>query len=208
MLNLIPKEEKKKMIVDFRIKLAILFLSVLSFCVLIAVIVLLPSYFLSSTKYSLSKTRLENQKLDPSLISEELATIKDINEKLDLIENSERARFTPSTAVLNAILLKKRSDIKITEISYQNTTEGKKISVTGTAPSRETLLLFRLALESNPAFTKVDLPCLLIKRNVCTPNPSMNRKDRGIVRSDMIHITICIDSGVKEIKSQKLSWAV
>ena len=158
MLNLIPKEEKKKMIVDFRIKLAILFLSVLSFCVLIAVIVLLPSYFLSSTKYSLSKTRLENQKLDPSLISEELATIKDINEKLDLIENSERARFTPSTAVLNAILLKKRSDIKITEISYQNTTEGKKISVTGTAPSRKTLLLFRLALESNPAFTKVDLP--------------------------------------------------
>ena len=29
-----------------------------------------------------------------------------------------------------------------------------------------------------------------------------------MVRSDMIHITMCIDSGVSEMKSQKVSWAV
>jgi len=60
--------------------------------------------------------------------------------------------------VINAILLKKRSDIKITQISYQNDTRGRKIGVTGTAPSREVLLFFRLALESSPAFKSVDLP--------------------------------------------------
>ena len=36
----------------------------------------------------------------------------------------------------------------------------------------------------------------------------MKRKERGIVRSDMIHITMCMLSGVREMKSQKLSWAV
>ena len=57
-------------------------------------------------------------------------------------------------------------------------------------------------------FTNVDLPAALISRNVWTPKPSMKRNERGIVRSDMIHIAMFIDSGIREIKSQKLSCAV
>ena len=34
------------------------------------------------------------------------------------------------------------------------------------------------------------------------------RSERGKVRSDMIHITICIDSGVSDMKSQNVSCAV
>ena len=56
--------------------------------------------------------------------------------------------------------------------------------------------------------TNVDLPSALTSRKVWTPNPSMKRNDRGIVRSDMIHMTMCMLSGVSEMKSQKLSWAV
>ncbi len=40
------------------------------------------------------------------------------------------------------------------------------------------------------------------------PKPSMKRKDLGIARSDMIHMIMCMLSGVSEMKSQKLSWAV
>ena len=36
----------------------------------------------------------------------------------------------------------------------------------------------------------------------------MNRNERGIARSDMIHMTMCIASGIQEMKSQKLSCAV
>jgi len=158
MVNLIPKKEKKKMIMGFRLRLVTLFLLTLDFCILIALVVLLPSYFLSTTKNSVANAKLETQKLDPSLASEELVVIEDINKKLDLIENAEKNKFLPSVNVINAILSKKRPDIKITEISYQNDTRGKKIGVTGTAPSREVLLLFRLALESSPAFKSVDLP--------------------------------------------------
>ena len=56
--------------------------------------------------------------------------------------------------------------------------------------------------------TKVDLPSALTSRKVWTPNPSMKRNERGIVRSDMIHSAMCMLSGVSEMKSQKLSCAV
>ena len=55
--------------------------------------------------------------------------------------------------------------------------------------------------------TKVDLPSALTSRKVWTPNPSIKRNERGIVRSDMIHSAMCMLSGVSEMKSQKLSCA-
>ena len=61
--------------------------------------------------------------------------------------------------MIGAILLKKRSDIKITQILYQNDgTNGKKITLTGIASSREVLLLFRQALEDSSSFKDVVLP--------------------------------------------------
>ena len=56
-------------------------------------------------------------------------------------------------------------------------------------------------------FTNVDCPAALTSRKVCTPNPSMNRKERGIARSDIVHITMWVASGISEMKSQKLSCA-
>src|SRR4030065_2944954 len=56
--------------------------------------------------------------------------------------------------------------------------------------------------------TKVDSPAALISRKLCTPKASIMRSERGRVRSDIIHITICMDSGVSEIKSQNVSCAV
>src|ERR1035437_4746407 len=48
-------------------------------------------------------------------------------------------------------------------------------------------------------------PASLISRKLCTPKPSIIRNERGMVLSDMIHITICMDSGVSEMKSQNVS---
>ena len=43
--------------------------------------------------------------------------------------------------------------------------------------------------------TKVDLPSASSRRKLCTPKPSIMRSERGMVRSDMIHMTMCIDFG-------------
>lgn len=161
MINLIPKEEKKQMTIDFYFRLGLLFLIMLDFCIVILFVSILPSYFLSSVKVTLVNTKLENQKREPlPLLGEQsLAEIKDINNKLDLVDNAEKNKFTLSVRVINSIILEKRSDIKITQIVYENNfISGKKISITGTAPSREVLLLFRQALEDNSTFKNVDLP--------------------------------------------------
>lgn len=161
MINLIPKEEKKKMITDFYYKLAILFVVMLDFCILVAFFSILPSYFISSIKYSLISAKLENQKLEPlsPLGEESLALVKDIDKKLVLVENFEKNKFLLSVQVINAILSEKRPDIKITQILYENNEiNGRKISLTGIASSREVLLSFRQTLEDNPTFKNVVLP--------------------------------------------------
>ncbi|MNU04658.1 hypothetical protein D3C72_2491580 [compost metagenome] len=56
--------------------------------------------------------------------------------------------------------------------------------------------------------TKVASPLALISRKVLTPNPSIMRRDRGIARSDMAHMTMCVLSGIRLMKSQKVSWAL
>ncbi len=161
MINLIPNKEKKEMTLDFYYRLAIVFFIMLDFCILVFVIAIAPSYFLSSEKSVLINAKLEAQKKEtlPLFDQQTLASIKSVNDKLDLVENAEKNKFSLSLKVINALLSKKRADIKIIQIIYENDKIlGKKVSVAGTAPSRAILLLFRRALEGNPVFKSVDLP--------------------------------------------------
>jgi len=161
MINLTPKEEKKKMAVDFYCRLAILLLLMGSFTALVALLAILPAYFMSSVKNSIAETKLETQKQSPlpALGEQSLTEVKGINNQLSLVENAEKNKFLVSERIVNAILLKKTPGIKITQIVYQkNEAQGKKVSLTGIASSRESLLLFEQALEADSAFQNVDLP--------------------------------------------------
>lgn len=153
------------MVKGFYYRLAVLFLVMAGVSFLIAFVAILPSYFFSSSRYKIVNTKLEIQKKEPVPLPEErtLAIIKDLNNKLGLIENIGDDKFIVSQKVVSAVILKKIPGIRITDISYENETEnnslqGKKISIRGTAPSREVLLSFRQALEDSPAFKQVDLP--------------------------------------------------
>lgn len=103
---------------------------------------------------------LESQKKEPTPLfdQETVAMVSEIEKKLQLIEDTSRDKYSVSLQVINQILLSKMSDIKITEITYDVNTEGKLISIKGTAPSRDRLLAFRRALEDNTSFKKVNLP--------------------------------------------------
>jgi hypothetical protein len=161
MINLIPNEEKKKMSKDFYLRLVTVFFVMLSISLLIASIVILPTYFLFSEEEDSINTKLELQNSEsiPLLDQNTLIVIKDLGSKLNLIENTQKNKFVFSQKVINEIILKKIPSIKITEISYQNNSQtGRKINISGKAPSREVLLSFRRALEDDVAFSKVDLP--------------------------------------------------
>ena len=161
MINLIPKEEKKKIVMDFYRRLVVLFLLMASFSVLVALLAMVPSYLLSKEKDSISNTKLEAQKQEPlPLLGEQsLSEIKDINSKLDLVDRAEKNKFLISEKIINTVLSKKTPNIKIKQIVYENdTVGGKKVSIVGVASSREILLSFKQALEDDPTFKNVDLP--------------------------------------------------
>ena len=161
MINLIPNEEKKKMSGDFYLRLLTLSFTMLGVSLLVASVAILPSYFLSSAEKSSIDMKLELQRNGSVALPDEDAqmVIKDLDKKLSLIENAKEKGPAFSQKVINEIILKKMSSIKITEILYQNDPQtGERINISGRAPNREVLLLFRRTLEDNTAFSKVDLP--------------------------------------------------
>jgi Tfp pilus assembly protein PilN len=161
MINLIPKEEKKKMIIAFYCRLFVLCLIMLSVVVLIASISLLPAYFYSSEKDSVVGEKLQTQKNEetPVLGDQSLSIMGDLNTKLAVVENAEKNKFLISEKVIKAILAKKTSEIKIIQITYKNDpTLGKEINILGTASSRDSLLDFEQTLQNDPAFKNVNLP--------------------------------------------------
>src|SRR3989338_9505065 len=164
MINVIPKEEKRKMAKSFYYRLAVVYLLTLSFPILILMGIMIPSYFLTHVKNDLVDKKLEKQNTEPVplLDQQTLAIIKDLKNKINLIENAESNKFIVSQKVINAIILKKMPSIKINDISYKNDSQPelqeKKISIEGGAPSRPLLFLFRHALEDDANFESVDLP--------------------------------------------------
>ncbi len=161
MVNLIPNEERKKMIRDFNIRLCVTACVTIGFAALIASVAMMPAYFASSVKLDLVADRFETQKGEPvPLVGQKsLEVVQDLKNKIGTIDRARNAKFVISEQVIDVILNNRMSDIKINQISYEdNTQKGKKIGLTGVAPSRERLLLFRRALEEDPAFSKVDLP--------------------------------------------------
>lgn len=161
MINLIPKEEKNKLITIFYFKIVTLFFVMTGFIALVITVAILPSYLLSITRSNVIKEKLETQKAKPVPLSDQetLLVVKDLNSKLTLIEGATKNKFNISEKIINTVISKKMSRIKITDISFENDpVKGKKVSIGGNAPSREVLLLFRRALENDLAFKKVDLP--------------------------------------------------
>ncbi len=149
----------------FYFRLLVLFLVMGSVSIIIAFVAILPAYFLSSVKSNLINTKLEAQKREvvPLPDQETLAVIEDLDKKLDIIEKANKSKFVVSERVINAVLAKKMPEIKITDIAYEKNSKndptlGPRISIQGSAPSREMLLLFRKALEDDATFKSVDLP--------------------------------------------------
>ncbi len=165
MINLIPNTQKKEMRKGFYFRLLVLFLVMAGVSIIIAFVAILPAYFLSSVKSNLIDSKLEaqGQEVVPLPDQETLAVIKDLDSKLGIIERAERSNFVVSGRVINAVIAKKMQEIKITDIAYEKNSKndptlGPTISIQGTAPSREMLLLFRQALEDDTTFKSVDLP--------------------------------------------------
>lgn len=161
MINLIPNHEKKKKLKDFYFRFAVVLLSLIGVCAVIGAVSLLPAYFLSTIGRDMAETKLIEQKkyLDTAEDKATATTVADLDKKLRLVQNFDPKQYIVSEKIINEVLLRKTPDIRIIRIVYENNAaEGREVKVSGVAPSRERLLLFRRALETAPAWKEVDLP--------------------------------------------------
>lgn len=145
----------------FYYRLGGLCLMMLSIVLFVAVLALLPPYLFSNAKSKIASQKLEIQTREsvPLDMEEINQVLTDVKGKLNLVEKNEQNRFIVSEQVIRAILKDKVSGIKILSMAYRvDQNNGKEITLSGDASSRQALLNFRQKLESDPAFKKVDLP--------------------------------------------------
>jgi len=163
MLNLQSTIEKKKVLVEYRLRLAVVSVFVVGSLVTTSVILFAPAYLLAISKNTAAKTQLEalEKKYGDSKQEKEIgAQIRDINTKILLLLGTggdTSSQLLPSE-IISKILVKRGKSIKIYGITYDSSANQERIILTGTASDRDSLADFIAELKKDTAFTNVTLP--------------------------------------------------
>ncbi|MEK7460514.1 MAG: hypothetical protein AAB628_03130 [Patescibacteria group bacterium] len=161
MINILPQSEKKKILLEYRLRLGVTVVFAIAGLVLANIALLAPSYLLVVTKYNIASehlTGLVQAQGGSEKETEVYRKTSELNKKVSLYkgaghENSQ----TPLPAILRVIEIK-RPEIKINSIVYDKNSVRERIVVSGKAVDRDSLALFLETLKREPSFTKVDLP--------------------------------------------------
>lgn len=161
MLNILPYEEKKKVITEYRMRLAIVGVFAVAALVLASLVLLIPSYMLAVSKHNFvadELARLEQKQGGASQEKEVDAQIKEVNKKINLfLGDKTAAPSTPSSVVIGIIAVRS-PEVKIQSIMYDIKPDHERIVLSGKANDRDSLALFAETLKKDPSFSKVELP--------------------------------------------------
>ena len=161
MLNILSTTEKKKILNEYRLHLAIVSLFGLALLVLSSLVLLVPSYILAVTKHSSAENqlaKLEEVYGKGGQEKEITAQISDVNNKVKLLLGAEvGTRLLPSEEIGNILDIKVPA-IKIAGLTYEIIGAQERITLTGTAADRDSLSSFFENLKKDPTFTSVSLP--------------------------------------------------
>lgn len=155
MINLLPQSEKKKLLGEYRLHLAVVLLWVILGLELCAGVLFAPSYYMiNGTTKTLALELAAKKAVAPS--GEEGA-----QQKLALIK-SEIAMLKPSVVsealpshVLTQILSQKPAGIGLNSYAYAYNAGTVLVQFTGIAATREDLLEFQRNLKENPRLSDV-----------------------------------------------------
>lgn len=161
MLNILSTTEKKKVIIEYRLRLAVVSVVAVGALVVASIVLLAPSYLLAVTKFTDAEKTLAalEEKYGTNSQEKDISVqIRDINNKISLLLSSgTNTQLSPSQTIAK-ILNIKGSAIKLYGITYDGTTVQERFVLTGTAASRDSLATFVEDLKKEPTFTSVTLP--------------------------------------------------
>lgn len=158
-INVLPEIQKKNLRHLYWKRFTSILVSFIALSSVIAIFLVLPSYFFSVSKSNIATARLEAfNSLNPEIAAEDLnKSINDINTKLALLA-SKNSNSIVSDTLLNDLIMTLPSGIKLSQINYNESDKSKTIEIHGRATDRATLRNFKASLDSNPHIAKADLP--------------------------------------------------
>jgi len=165
MLNLLPTEQKKKITLEYRLKVLWLGAFLLSVLFVIALVGILPSYVNEKLKVDAinqQKEALEKEQNNPANIA--LVKKAEANRVLAryLQKQIEVMGSSTISSAIQKVLSKKTSTVKIDTISFRE----KKLVVSGVADNRNELTSFFQSLKVDGYFTSATLPLSSIAKSV------------------------------------------
>jgi type IV pilus assembly protein PilM len=162
-INILPQKEKRKIVQSYWLRYLTILLNLVSLIGITASLLLFPSYSMSGIKEGIIENSLEvfnkdNPDLENTNIDE---IISNINSKLEILDKSSQT-YKISDKVFGEILATRTEGIKFSQILFSRKNIEKKevpmLEIYGSAENRDSLRNFKIALDKNTNFLKVDLP--------------------------------------------------
>ncbi len=159
-INILPTKEKKALCKDYWMRFSTIFFNLVTLVGLLAIFLLVPSYFLSKLQENITNEKIEIfNKENVGLVENDTdKLIPNINSKI-VILNKTKNNLQFGKNILDEVLSARNKGIIFSQILYIKGTEGKPtIEVNGVAKSRDDLRNFKTALDNTSKYEEVDLP--------------------------------------------------
>lgn len=161
MLNILPKKEKKKIMLEYRLRLATVATLAVATLILSSLVLLAPAYLIAMEKNKDANntlTILQENKGDIVNEKEINAEVSSANKNISLFLKKSTSYIDSPVSFVEKILEIKGSEIKIIGFTYDASLDQERMVITGTARTREGLAGFIDELKKEPTFTSVELP--------------------------------------------------
>ncbi len=159
MINVLPHNEKELIRREYWMRFFSVVFVLLSLASLCLCVLLLPSYFLSTTKESLAQESLLrwNREHGEQALFETSTIISETNQKLVALKDVTSSIVSESA--IAPLLALRTSGITFSHLIYNTQFDGvETLEVRGTAETREALRAFKQTLDESGRFASVEIP--------------------------------------------------
>jgi nitrate reductase NapAB chaperone NapD len=158
MLNLLPKDQKNKIVREYRIRFWVVTCSLFLAVEIISLVLLFPPYLTVQTRIDILNSQSTDQKVQN--LTTEISSLGDVvqqtNNYLDIFNSSSTP--TGVVAALQNIVSVHDKTIRIGSFYYKANKGQQQIVIIGNANSRQSLLDFTKKLKNQPGVVSADLP--------------------------------------------------
>lgn len=151
MINLLPHDEKKKLLHEYRLRLFIVLLCAFFALEMLGLLLFTPAYYtIYLSVRDLRQSLLEKRALAPKVDDEAQMSLAKVKKEIAQLKPSADIVDVPPSLLLEELILQKPSGIVLNALAYARTVDGVSIQFSGTALLQEDLLLFRRNVKMDP----------------------------------------------------------